>query len=114
MVHDDWTSEEDSIILRGQKSGLSWSEIAKSLPGRVPDQIRNRFTNDIDPTLNHSPLSQSEREKVLTLQSKYGNKWTQIAKEMPGRSSNMVKNYRFGSKHSRQRERCITAIGYNP
>ena len=74
------------------------------LHGRPPEQIRNRFLNDIDPTLNRAPFTENERRKVYELQSQYGNKWTQIAREMPGRSEKMVKNCWFNAKMSHSRK----------
>ena len=93
-----WTAQEDEIVLRGHKDGLSWPKIADKLPGRPPEQVRNRFFNDIDPTLNRDPFTEAEKRKVYDLQAQYGNKWTQIASEMPGRSGNMVKNCWFNAK----------------
>lgn len=104
LVHDKWTAEEDEIVLRGHKDGLSWPEIADMLHGRPPEQVRNRFLNDIDPTLNRAPFTESERRKVYDLQAQYGNKWTQIASEMPGRSEKMVKNCWFNAKMSHSRK----------
>ena len=104
LVHAKWTAEEDAIVLQGQQNGLSWPDIADKLVGRPPEQVRNRFLNDIDPTLNRQPFSETEKRKVYELQAKYGNKWTQIASEMPGRSEKMVKNVWFNAKMSHRRK----------
>ena len=104
LLHEKWTKKEDQIILRGRKDGLSWPEISDLLRGRPPDTIRNRFLNEIDPTLNRLPFSESERRQLYQLQEKHGNKWTKIASEMPGRSENMVKNCWFNAVMSRRRQ----------
>ena len=92
------------MILQGHNDGLSWPEIADKLIGRPPEQVRNRFLNDIDPTLNRKPFTEVEKRKVYKLQEQYGNKWTQIASEMPGRSEKMVKNCWFNAKMSHRRK----------
>ena len=39
-----WTKEEDEILVRGyEKHGSSWSEIAKTLPGRNQTKVRDRW-----------------------------------------------------------------------
>ena len=111
MVHAKWTAQEDEIVLQGHQAGLSWPQIADKLPGRLSEQVRNRFLNDIDPTLNRDPFTEAEKRKVYELQAQYGNKWTQIANEMPGRSEKMVKNCWFNAQmsHRRKQRRLIGA-----
>jgi len=104
LARDKWTSDEDAIVLQGHQNGLSWPEIADKLEGRPPEQVRNRFLNDIDPTLNRSPFTEEERVRLYELWAEYGNKWTKIASEMPGRSEKMVKNCWFNAKMSHRRK----------
>lgn len=106
LALENWTPAEDAIIIQGHAKGMSWPEIAERLPdGRLPENIRNRFLNDIDPSLNKAPFTEEERRKVFELQALHGNKWTQIASEMPGRSETMVKNCWFNAKISHRRKR---------
>lgn len=97
-------------MLRGQQAGLSWPKIAAALTGRTAEQVRNRFLNEIDPTLNRSPFTDAERERLFELQARYGNKWTKIATEMPGRSEKMVKNCWFNAKVSQERKARRTTV----
>jgi myb proto-oncogene protein len=66
--------------------------------------------NEIDPTLNRSPFSEAERLRLIELQARYGNKWTQIASEMPGRSEKMVKNYWNNAKLRQQRKQSTAHV----
>lgn len=104
LVLEHWTPQEDESIIQSCQVGLTWPEIASQLPGRLPEHIRNRFLNEIDPSLNKTPFTDAERRKVYELQARYGNKWTQIANEMPGRSEMMVKNCWFNARISHRRK----------
>ena len=74
-------------------SSLAWMEIAAMLPGRTSDQVRIRFVNAIDPSLKKNVAWTAEEDRIVNCaQLKMGNKWTQIAKLLPGRSENDVKN----------------------
>lgn len=104
LLRKKWTQQEDEKIIKGHLDGLSWPDIAALLPGRLPEHIRSRFLNEIDPTLQKTPFTETERHALLELQARYGNKWTKIASEMPGRSEAMVKNFWFNSKISSSRK----------
>jgi hypothetical protein len=73
------------------------------MPGRVADQVRDRFVNQLDPDRNIAPWTPEEDRLLTELQSRLGNKWIDISKLMKGRSDNAVKNrwYNRKTKHRR-------------
>lgn len=93
LVKGPWRADEDLIILRCLAEGISkWSEIAERIPGRIGKQCRERYFNHLDPTINKNPWSGDEDAVLEREQARLGNRWCEIAKSLPGRSENSVKN----------------------
>ena len=102
-----WTDEEDNLLKRGVSVyGLGkWTKIASFVPGRSPKQCRERWTGQLDPTLNHDMFSKEEDDFLRKLHANYGNSWSKIAQHMPGRCPNSVKNrYRFITKRRSEKK----------
>ena len=93
LVKGPWTKEEDQIIIDCIEAGITkWSEIADRIPGRIGKQCRERWFNHLDPSLKKGGWTEDEDAILVEAQAKWGNSWTKIAKLLPGRSENAVKN----------------------
>ncbi|KAL3790604.1 hypothetical protein ACHAW5_011178 [Stephanodiscus triporus] len=104
LVKGRWTKEEDDIITECISSGNDkWSEIAKRLPGRIGEQIKERWINALDPNVKKGIWTDAEMKLLRDSQRELGNKWSEIAKRIPGRNENSVKNRWYNQKTSDKR-----------
>jgi myb proto-oncogene protein len=60
---------------------------------RTGKSCRLRWVNYLHPDLKRGRMSPDEERLVVELHAKWGNRWSRIAKAMPGRTDNEIKNY---------------------
>ncbi|SPN98856.1 uncharacterized protein DNG_01897 [Cephalotrichum gorgonifer] len=96
-----WSSQEDEILLGLVESHgpSNWVVIAHSLGTRSAKQCRERYHQNLKPSLDHSPIRPDEAETIDRLVSQIGHRWAEIARRLPGRSDNTIKNWWNGKQN---------------
>lgn len=89
-----WQSHEDARVIELLKQyGPCWATISKHMDtNRTGKQIRDRYLNKLDPKINNMEWTEQEDALLVELFKKFGKKWCEISKNMPGRTESMVKN----------------------
>lgn len=100
-----WSVHEDSHLrtLVGLHGAHSWTTIASALASRTPKQCRERWHQNLDPRLDHTSIRPEEGQLIDDLVREMGKRWAEIARRLPGRSDNAVKNWWNGGLNRRHR-----------
>lgn len=64
---------------------------------RTPKQCRDRWFNNLCQNGKAAPFTDPDITTIIECLSKYGNQWSKIAKHLPGRTENNIKNYMYAT-----------------
>ncbi|KAL9266912.1 Transcription factor MYB61-like protein [Drosera capensis] len=112
-----WSPEEDEKLFKHvtQRGHGCWSSVPK-LAGlqRCGKSCRLRWINYLRPDLKRGAFSEEEENLIIELHSVLGNRWSQIAAQLPGRTDNEIKNLWNSSLKKKLRQRGIDPHTHKP
>lgn len=93
-IKGSWTKEEDQKLYNwvSTHGATKWAQASKIISGRTGKQIRERWFNHLNPDVKRGCWNEEEDEQIFELYQKFGTSWSKIAKYMPGRPENSIKN----------------------
>ncbi|KAJ1689684.1 hypothetical protein LUZ63_013839 [Rhynchospora breviuscula] len=91
-----WTMEEDHVLVNYitvHGEGV-WNSLARAAGlNRTGKSCRLRWLNYLKPDVRRGNITPEEQMLILELHARWGNRWSKIARQLPGRTDNEIKNY---------------------
>ena len=105
-----YIQEDECLTVAVTELGTGdWNQISDCLKVRFGIKIRSgkkcreRWINHMNPAVSKASWGGDEEKILFRSHEFYGNQWTEIARFLPGRTDNSVKNYFYTSLRRKMR-----------
>ena len=109
VMHQSWTTEEDNRLaaLVERFGSKKWSFVAQLMCNRRGKQCRDRYINHLSQTIKKGEWTTEEEMMIVEGHRSLGTRWAALAKVVPGRPENAVKNHLYACKRTKlNQKRC--------
>ena len=94
MANAPWSKAEDETLtaIVRRNGARDWTGIAMHLPGRIGKQCRERWHHHLAPDVVKRKWTLEEDLLIVRLHREHNARWSEMAKFVPGRTDNQIKN----------------------
>jgi len=116
-----WSMEEDVEVLTWAEGFIKnktskeihWTEMAQEIPYRTDVQVRERWSNILDPSRTHGDWSRQEDEALRRAVAQFGARWGAVANLLKPRTDNQCwrrYNVSLVHRHRHRRIGCVRSL----
>lgn len=88
IKRDNWTPEEDTVLLEMRKMDMGWADISRMIKGRTEHMVKTRFRSM--QRAEKRAWSRKEDDVITSMVNQIGQNWEAIANQLKNRTTSSV------------------------